>query len=683
MPNFSDRIQEIMGLRGPMPRTIAKELQLDHHLLRAIDSNFKALATDLHIWSFFETIDSDLTNPDLIETDRFPFHAPITSIKSALLNLRHEVVYPLLSDHAHCASFDGNNSQAKISYLNELAHAVKKACELSKTRHTEMKLEDKVQIEVNGFYEGTVLSNEPEPPPIRIWSTSRSLRAFKRWGPAKLLEDRLAEVNIAPREAQHLRHNTRAASLVPDRPNEPRPDPPGAAFNVDPFGPFKKPGSNKHGKKSRKGKMKEQAAAATNQKIDSSTSLDKIGGADTLDLGPTDAGPSRSSVAVKDSRTVTSPKDALGISTPSQPTILEPPRGGSLSINGMNQARRHSEVPNQPFMLRPDIVHRSSSPRGRRGSESAINPAAQVTFSKPDVSNQRLVWVHVPYNNPSWVKKDVLEAISVEKGPNHYDRLLSIEHWESKHVRGRHAEHHACFVKPGCSFIGAEITSPSASPRGSPRAKPVQMCLYLPFLHFDTYKALVKRRRLIKRRIRQGRSRPVPQSISKLESLELKVVWQFLGHDPPINCRRTLDQFGYPGLLDTRARDDDQMLYKMTKQRGSNPSDVLYEYNVEEKGEADGENVETPAEGEDGEDSDESESGSEEEEDEDILDGNVLMVDQVWLWVVDSTRLDRTLFQGSNTDNQTTFREKHLPPTEDCTSKQTYATVSSTKSMQI
>jgi len=51
----------------------------------------------------------------------------------------------------------------------------------------------------------------------------------------------------------------------------------------------------------------------------------------------------------------------------------------------------------------------------------------------------------------------VLEKISVEKGPNLYDKLLSAEHWESKHVRGRHAEHHACFVKPGCSFIGPEI----------------------------------------------------------------------------------------------------------------------------------------------------------------------------------------------------------------------------------
>jgi hypothetical protein len=165
------------------------------------------------------------------------------------------------------------------------------------------------------------------------------------------------------------------------------------------------------------------------------------------------------------------------------------------------------------------------------------------------------------------------------------------------------------------------------------------MCLYLPFLHFDTYKSLVKRRTLIKRRIKQGRSRPVPQSVSKLESLELKVLWQFLGHDPPINSRRTLDQFGYPGLLDTRARDDDQMLYKMTKQRCSHPKDGLYENGIEagpESGRKAQDESEEHDEDGDEDDSDGSEAGSEEESDDDILDGNVLMVDQVWLWIVDS-----------------------------------------------
>lgn len=149
------------------------------------------------------------------------------------------------------------------------------------------------------------------------------------------------------------------------------------------------------------------------------------------------------------------------------------------------------------------------------------------------------------------------------------------------------------------------------------------MYLYLPYLHFDTYKALVKRRTLIKRRIKQGRSRPVPQSVAKLDSLESKVIWQFLGHDPPLNCRRTLDQFGYPSLLDTRARDDDQMLYKMTKRRNDiypdkeEDREMLAKLQKEEE-ESDDESYDSSNFEEEEEEEEESEP---EENAEDIIDG--------------------------------------------------------------
>ncbi|TVY39411.1 hypothetical protein LOCC1_G006545 [Lachnellula occidentalis] len=639
MTTFSEKIQEILSLKGPIPRTIAQQLQLDNGLLREMDSNFKALATDLHIWSFFETKDSNLTNTNLIESARFPFHAPITSIKSALLNLRHEIVYPLLSDHASCASFDSNNTQTKTSYLSELAHAVKKACELSKTKHTDMRLEDKVQVEINGFYEGTVLLDDSQQPPIRVWSTNRSLTDFRKLGPAKLLEERLAEVSVAPPEAQHLRHDTRAVSLLPDKIRDTRKAPPDPAFNGPSTSlriPPRKPSSTRQGGRLLRSKSKERAAVSSVHQNAPSTNPDAINSA------PEPTSPRKSiSMFLEEIGPIPPPANAHAVTTPGSlptPVVLEPTIDAGLSIDDMDKLRRNSEVQTQPFLLLPDLLHRESVPRGRRGSESAVSPSSQVTFTRPDVSNRKLVWVHVPFNNPIWVK-NILEAISVEKGPNHHDKLLSIENWESRHVRGRHAEHHACFVKPGCPPIEPEIRSPSASPRGSPRGEPVQMCLYLPFLHFDTYKALVKRRTLIKQRIKQGRSRPVPSTISKLKSLELKVLWQFLGHDPPINCRRTLDQFGYPGLLDTRARDDDQMLYKMTKQRSQLSKKDRYDNQMKDNegacGEFQGDSEENPEVEDDNDNSDDNESGSEEEPDEELLDGNVLMVDQVWLWIVD------------------------------------------------
>lgn len=165
--------------------------------------------------------------------------------------------------------------------------------------------------------------------------------------------------------------------------------------------------------------------------------------------------------------------------------------------------------------------------------------------------------------------------------------------------------------------------------------------LFLPFLHFDSYKNLVRRRNLIRRRLRQGRARPVPQSVARLDSTELQVIWEFLGYDPPVNCRRTLDQYGYPSLHDTRPRDDDQMLYKMTKERISlselvgpdtyeNPNEVKDSKSTRGSRRETSSLHATTLE-DDCESSDEELSA---EVEADVLNGNVLMVDQLWMWVI-------------------------------------------------
>lgn len=81
-----------------------------------------------------------------------------------------------------------------------------------------------------------------------------------------------------------------------------------------------------------------------------------------------------------------------------------------------------------------------------------------------------------------------------------------------------------------------------------------------------------------------------------------------MGNEPPIHIRRTLDQFGYPNLRSTVARDDDQMLWKRTR-KVINLNDEL------------GNSIPL---------GDRSDSQS-----RTFVDGKVLMVDQLWLWIVD------------------------------------------------
>lgn len=106
--------------------------------------------------------------------------------------------------------------------------------------------------------------------------------------------------------------------------------------------------------------------------------------------------------------------------------------------------------------------------------------------------------------------------------------------------------------------------------------------------------------------MRQGRSKPAPDHIAQSD-LESKLIWRYLGSDPPVHIRRTLDQFGYPNLRSTEARDDDQMLWKRTRK--------AIDLN-EELGESPPPQYRTQSP-------------------RNFTDGKVLMVDQLWLWIVD------------------------------------------------
>lgn len=148
---------------------------------------------------------------------------------------------------------------------------------------------------------------------------------------------------------------------------------------------------------------------------------------------------------------------------------------------------------------------------------------------------------------------------------------------------------------------------------------------------------MIQRRAVIKDRLRQGRSRPVPSRVTT-SSLETQLIWKYLGCEPPIHFRRTLDQFGYPNLRSTVARDDDQMLWKRTR-RTTGIDEKLRDWL-----DAAEDDPESPG------------SGSTE-----FMDGNVLMVDQLWLWIVDQKTIV-TFFpnQEASTSEGKLFEQTNL-----------------------
>ncbi len=231
-----------------------------------------------------------------------------------------------------------------------------------------------------------------------------------------------------------------------------------------------------------------------------------------------------------------------------------------------------------------------------------------------------------------------------------FSRLFDYDNWVSKQIQNRNSESQPAYLKTMCKYLSAadRLTSPRIpSPLFSPAnlgITPNCLYLYLPYLHFDTYHSMIRRRKLITKRRYHGRAKPVPGWVAEQESLEFKVTWEYIGFDPPLNCRRTLDQFGHHSLRNTNSRDDDQMLYKLTKKDSPSPSLRASDNSSTRSlggrtilsmkdscltldGGADAEfGVEPGAE---------------------LKNGHVLMVDQLWLWSVDMSKLSLSVFEIS------------------------------------
>ncbi|KAI0513340.1 hypothetical protein F5B22DRAFT_647891 [Xylaria bambusicola] len=651
MPNLRESIQHLLFLEKPLPRSITDELRLGYKPLLKLHDKFIDVASELRVWTFYETVDSQLSGLGSYDFDEVHFSAPITSIKSGLVGLRTEQALSLESDHAHCASFGPQNLHIMHSFLYDLGAAVRKAELLSSSFiHTPLRLSSKVKVELIGFYDDPDGEADRS---IRLYISKHYLNEFLEKGLEDCLRERMK--TMAPK--------IRRAVLPPSRRtagSPPRISGVGSVVwsGVRGFGQ-RILGSSHSNEESRSPERDIPHQQSPEIVVTSHTPRrPSLAGATSEPLPAVNVSPTRS-------RGLTIPSSATsGLShapsgssnesvrssiddvlrTQSEPIAADTSPKTTESRQGRDSGQTIGEIP---------ISEEGRSDTGRKSRREQVSRAASwqdltAGFSRPNPMKRKFMWVHLPFNNPYWVKS-IFDKMS-ESQDRSYSKLLSNDYWASKHVQGRRANWHVSYVKPGCAFVPAETTgaprSPSPGKSGrsiSPNVSPAHFYLYLPYLHYDTYINIIARRNIIRRRKKHGRARPVPKDIAELESLESRVIWEFIGHDPPLNCRRTLDQYGYPALQDTWARDDDQMLYKLTRERIMDP--LKRKRDMYHAGE-DLSSAVSPASrlisvaeklgrpnGTKGDEENESDG------DADIINGNVLMIDQLWLWAVDNTTL--------------------------------------------
>ena len=364
MKTLSESIRKLLHLERALPRSIADELRLGHKSLLKLNDDFRDISSELRIWTFYETIDSQLSGLGAGTAREVQFGAPLASIKSSILDIWQEDVFAVDSDHANCASFGRNNPRTLEAFLKDLSEAIAKADELS-TRyvHHQMHLRDNVKLDLIGFYQDPDAELDSD---LRLYFTKVSLTHFLAKGPERCLEERL-KVAAPPAPPHDARPGTASSTgrsiglgIISSVQNILRPSAAESqAHSQDPEHP------------------------------------------DIVVTQPA-ARPSASTGVASTSMPAAVMRRLHSLSVPD--STREHSRPSSRASNASNASTTHSE----PI---PDVSpeDRGDSQRAvplRRRSDDFNRFALQdmAGFSRPDPSRRKFMWMHLPFTNPLWVK---------------------------------------------------------------------------------------------------------------------------------------------------------------------------------------------------------------------------------------------------------------------------------------
>ncbi|KAF4163701.1 hypothetical protein CNMCM6936_000488 [Aspergillus lentulus] len=569
-PEYTQSICSIMRLKYSIPYHLRGILKPRHQQLMHLSNQFKAISADLKVWTFLETVDSAINIADSDTSATIEVHVPITSIRSGLLGLEHEKEIPLATDHVGAAYFKDQEKTTRMSFIKELQSSVSMAVRLSGLVDEPLHVKKEVTIQVNGFFEDPALGVSEETP-LKLWSTKVTLHDYLSRGPSECLRDRLSKTSKMPPgfldDSSVSSFDSRRASIH----SESEPDEP---VNVT----------------SEKTEQTQPTPSLKKSRSFMPMASPRIHVSEPSTEGYLELGDGNISFELDEPvvpQADTPQKEDSGSEAGEVPNKSSDAKASQTRL--LNITSRYKELLPVPLPK-----------RGQRNMMGADKPRAAPRFDRPEPGSEKLLWIHIPYTHTGWVPSVLAKACADRQIPHLF---INEENWFSKLIRARHLEPHARYVRPSCIHSRQNDASPSNPSRVT---EDPQLALYMPYLHWDTYWNLIQRRKVVQDRLRQGRSRPVPDKISKAH-LEAKLIWKFLGREPPIHLRRTLDQFGYPNLRSTTARDDDQMLWKRTR-KSINLKDEI------------GESVRL-----------ESDSSV-----PDVFeDGKVLMVDQLWLWILD------------------------------------------------
>jgi hypothetical protein len=359
MAGLRESIQGLLHLQGPLPRSLTDEINVRNLDLVALHDEFVDMASEFRLWSFYETQESTLSGSAAGFPSDVQFGAPLVSVKSALLEVWQEDVYAVDSDHAHLASFGPSNARIMDSYLADFAQAIKKAAQLNLAhRHTPLHLESLVKVEVIGFYEDPeAMMASPRQQQggetgsmIRLYSTKHPYKDFIKKGPDRCLAERLHQ---RPKRKSSKRSVSGRSEAEPST-SEPKRE--GAGLG-----------------------LRSQTTDASQSTTTSSPNI--------IITTPTERPPLLMvPVQSEPSFRPPSPDSIASVSTTmSEPTLTLPFSGDFTGEDAHN-------------------IDLLAQQQAKSLMKHHHNLTATAGFPRPSPSLKKFVWIHMPFNNPVWVK---------------------------------------------------------------------------------------------------------------------------------------------------------------------------------------------------------------------------------------------------------------------------------------
>ncbi|KAL8811206.1 MAG: hypothetical protein Q9200_001989 [Gallowayella weberi] len=565
----NESIRGNLQLKWQMSEKLRQSLSLASEELRILNYNFAKAAIGIRIFSYIETRETELnvlSSSDASGEFLTRVHVCIVAERSAILNtaecsVEEEEVVGLNLKHTAFPRFQ-EEAFLCTNFAEKMAAFVRSLDAEERAAHAALvsSIVDGIRVDVHQFYE---IGEQEATASMKVWSAQPSLRDFWKYGPDACLKQRLKKPETS--------HNPPLASIRRPRLEiSPASEPIAPTITVAP-------------------------ALTTSVRKEEQTASD----------APTE-------------------KPLPHISNPDPPLhIIEPSdRTGSLKPTGTatKSTLTHSPYNYPGGLLGPQDLPPSKSASSRQGFEKVQPPQRSHTYQLPSISSDRFRWVHVPCTHAGWVPH-TLTSISQEQDKlDLHAKFLHDQLWSSQHNRSRHASHHAQFVRPSIRCLlpeGSHARHPQGIMTPLSACNGIQLVLYLPYLHWDSFEQLRVRATTIKRRMRQENARPADHDIAMGQSLETKLIWQYLRSERPLHCRRTLDQYGYPSLRNTAVRDSDQILYKRTRaDKDAEPPPLAMPKRPSHMDQLSVESDPLQDKPRDNE-------------------AKVLMVDQLWLWIVD------------------------------------------------